>query len=97
MPLTQVETVLRRVARDRIEKGQLPHVVPPRMWGGKGAGRRCSLCDKPIGPDEMELEVEQHSAGKAEAALSFHVACHALWQLECAQDPSLVRTPRVTW
>ena len=86
--LTQLETELRRAARDRIEKGQLPDVVPPRMWGGKGAGRHCALCDKAIQGDEMELEVEQHCDRKAQS-LCFHVFCHSLWQLECAQDRRL--------
>ena len=43
MLLTQLETELRRVAHEKIEKGQLPHLVPKSMWGGKGAGQRCAL------------------------------------------------------
>ena len=84
MPLTKLEQELRRLARDRIEKGRLPRAVPARMWGGKGAGKSCALCDKPIGANESELEVEQSIDGAARP-LRFHVLCHSLWQLECAR------------
>ena len=87
--LTQrLETELRRLARERIEKGQLPRIAPARMWGGKGAGRRCALCDKTIEAEEPELEVEQRIDGRVQA-FPFHVFCHSLWRLECAQDHRL--------
>ena len=85
MPLTQLETELRRVARDRIEKGQLPRAAPRSILGGKGAGRPCALCDQSIRPEEMELEVEPQIDGKARA-LQFHVVCESIWQLECARN-----------
>ena len=85
MPLTQLEKQLRRLARDRIKKGQLPRTAPGRIWGGKGAGRSCALCDKPIGANESELEVEQNIDGTVRP-LRFHVACQLLWQLECARE-----------
>ena len=84
MLLTQLETELRRVAHEKIEKGQLPHLVPKSMWGGKGAGQRCALCDKAIEAEDFELAVEQRLGGKAQA-LHFHVFCHSLWKLECAR------------
>jgi hypothetical protein len=92
MPLTQLETELRLVARDRIEKGRLPRVVPSRMWGGKGAGRRCALCDKAIRREESELEVEEHLNGKVET-YRFHVLCQSLWQLECVRDDYVKKHP----
>jgi hypothetical protein len=91
MPLTQLETDLRQLARDRIAKGQLPSAVPERMWGGKGSGRSCSLCDKPIG--EMELEVEEHIDGKIQT-FHFHVLCQSLWQLECVHEYHLRTHPK---
>lgn len=81
----QLETELRRVARDRVAKGQLPRVVPLQMWGGKGTGRNCALCDKAIESEEMELEVERRIDGEI-APLRFHVACHSLWRIECGRD-----------
>lgn len=94
MPLTQRETKLRRVARERIAAGQLPRAVPLQMWGGKGIGRLCALCDQAIEPEEMELEVEQRIAEEL-APLRFHVVCHSLWQFECARDALNRSQPRV--
>lgn len=90
----QLETELRRVARDRIAKGQLPRVEPSQMWGGKSAGGYCALCDKSIEPDEMELEVEQRIDGEL-APLRFHVVCHSLWRLECGRSPPNISQGRV--
>jgi hypothetical protein len=80
----QFETELRRVARDRMASGQLPRVVPLQMWGGKGAGRLCALCDNAIERDEMELEVEGGIDGESVPS-RFHVACHSLWRFECGR------------
>src|SRR5579864_8772144 len=44
MPLTK----LKSLARKRIHKGQLPPVASSQMWGGKGEGARCAVCDKTI-------------------------------------------------
>ena len=90
----QLETELRRVARDRMAKGQLPRVVPLQMWGGKGAGRLCALCDKTIEPDEMELEVEQR-IDREIYPLRFHVACHSLWRFECGRGAMKTSQARV--
>ena len=84
MPLTQLETKLRRIARSRIATGQLPRVVPLQMLGGKGSGRLCALCDKPITSEEMELEVEPR-IDRERAPLCFHVACHSIWGLACTR------------
>jgi len=90
MPLTQLETELRLVARDRISKGQLPSAPPIRMWGGEGTGSPCSLCDKAI--EEAELEIEQRINGKVRT-YHFHVLCESLWQLECVRKPHLTNSP----
>jgi hypothetical protein len=82
MPLSRLEIELRLLARERIAQGQLPRTVPERIWGGKGTGRACALCDKPI--EEMELEVEEHIAGELQI-FHFHVLCQSLWQLECVR------------
>src|SRR5579871_1325401 len=81
MPLTK----LKSLARERIQKGQLPPVAPAKMLGGKGDGARCAVCDKTNSADEVELEVEQRLNG-SERSLHFHVLCHAAWQLACGED-----------
>lgn len=84
MPLTALESELRHLARDRIQQGRLPHVVPSRAWGGRGSDAPCSLCDKVIGKDDVEYEVES-VAGGTPVIHRFHFLCHAAWQFECAR------------
>jgi len=88
MPLTQFESALRPLARDRISKGRLPRKVRPPLWGGNGTGQLCALCDKTIPPSEVELEVEALVNGTLRT-LRFHVLCESAWQLECARDDYL--------
>jgi hypothetical protein len=88
MPLTQREAELRPIARQRIANGQLPHDAPSQMWGGPGTGQLCSICDKPIQPDELEYEIEQSLGGTLQT-FRFHVVCESVWQLECARDDYL--------
>ncbi len=83
MPLTELEAHLRPIARGRIEEGVLPCEGPHKMWGGKGSGTPCSLCDQPIAPNEVEYEVELSRA--AIRRLKFHIVCESIWQLECAR------------
>jgi hypothetical protein len=92
MPLTQLEAELRPIARERIAKGRLPHDPPKRMWGGRGTGQLCAVCDKPIQPDEVEFEVEQSLDGTVHT-FYFHILCQAVWQLECARDDHLRKHP----
>jgi hypothetical protein len=79
MPLRQLlESDLLRVARERIDAGQLPSTVPDRVWGSpKGNGQLCALCDKAVAPHQALLELDGQSA------VQFHVVCHAVWELEC--------------
>lgn len=79
--LKSLERELRPIARQRIAKGQLRREVSARPWGGYGTGRPCSLCDKPIQPDEIEYEIE--SIEVAAPTLRFHRVCHYAWRLEC--------------
>jgi hypothetical protein len=89
--LSRFEKELRPIARERIGKGQLPHEAPTRFWGGFGTGQPCSVCAKPIEPDEIEYEVKPSKA--ALQTLRFHRVCHYAWQLECDR---MKRRPRLT-
>jgi hypothetical protein len=79
MPLTQFsELDLVRVTRDRIDGGQLPRILPGRVWGSpSGAGEICSLCDRAILPCQSLLELD------GRPNIQFHVVCHAIWEREC--------------
>jgi hypothetical protein len=76
------EMSLQRVAHERIESGELPCDTSARMWGSHGSGAPCALCGRPIGPDEIEYEVETRVKGKADT-LQFHRLCHSIWHSAC--------------
>jgi len=81
---------LGRLAKQRIQAGELPCNPSRRMWGSRGTGAPCSLCGRPIRFEDVEYEVEapDYGAGQvggAERVLRFHLACHSVWQSECTR------------
>ena len=89
------EIYLQRAARECLATGRLPRMHSQCIWGGYGRGDVCSLCGEPIRSTEVEFEVpEPEDSGRhgdhypvvAGTALKFHITCHAVWQLECADD-----------
>jgi hypothetical protein len=87
MPLTALEAQLRAHIRALIESKELPCEVPARMWGGNGSGEICSVCGKPIGPEELEFEYAIETR-----TLRFHRLCHGLWQIECERAAALLKS-----
>ncbi len=80
------EDELGRLAKRRIEAGELPCYVVTHMWGSHGSGGCCALCHRPIGIEEIEYEVASDpEADQAAVTLCFHLGCHAIWQAECAR------------
>lgn len=78
------EDELGRLARRRIEAGELPCYAVTRIWGSHGSGSRCSLCDQPIRAEDIEYEISLDPVADEPASnLRFHLACHARWQAEC--------------
>jgi hypothetical protein len=86
--MTCSEHELGLLARQRIESGELPCYRVRHLWGSHGSGACCALCDQPIRTEEIEYEVASDPEA-VEAAqtqtLRFHMACHAIWQAECAR------------
>ena len=74
---------LRVRIRQLIEQGVLPVMVPKQIAGGYGAGQLCAGCDQPITSNQVVYEVTDERNGRP---LSFHLGCHVVWQLECAQQ-----------
>lgn len=68
-------------ARARIAAGELPRTAAARLYAGFGGNEPCAVCGQPISPQQTtyELEFIRGADGKP---LSFHLACHAAWQLE---------------
>jgi len=71
---------LRESARAHISDGRLPLMSAHPVIAGYGSGAACHLCGQPIEPHQVEYEVSNARDGRS---LSFHVTCHAAWQLEC--------------
>ena len=89
MPTTELEARLRPIARDRIVRQVLPRAVPNQIWGGRGSGKHCSLCDLPIAADQVEYEIEHPDAERGRRSWRFHIVCQSIWQLECARQQLL--------
>ncbi len=75
------EPELHELARARIEDGRLPCDAPETMWGGRGTGARCEVCEQPIGAGEIEYEVQL--LADRPLTCSLHFRCHAAWVAEC--------------
>ena len=76
---------LHRTARESLANGRLPRMNSQCIWGGYGKGDVCSLCGEPIRSSEVEFEVPEPEHGPR-SAFRFHITCHAVWQLECADE-----------
>lgn len=48
------------------------------MWGGRGTGLVCSLCDKPILDSEPEMELE-FEGKDVQSVVRFHLQCQSVW------------------
>lgn len=72
------EEALRARARQRIEQSLLPREKPARMWGGRGTGLACSLCDDPILESEPEMELEYPAPVPT---VRFHLHCQTIWDV----------------
>jgi hypothetical protein len=72
------DTALRLRIRQRIEDARLPVMIPERILACYGSGHLCIACDQPIQSTEVEYDCQGRQ-------LCFHLGCHVVWQLECAQ------------
>jgi len=70
---------LRTAVRARIASRHLPRGCEGRLFAGYGEGAACAVCDRPIGATEVQYEVEFPNGTR----MTFHLLCHAAWQLEC--------------
>jgi hypothetical protein len=77
------EDALRRLARDKLARRELPGVEPQRIWIDSGTGEACSLCGETVHDSELEYELEFGPGTTAAFTLfRFHVRCHTAWQIE---------------
>jgi hypothetical protein len=71
--------------RARIAAGVLPSASPAgrKVSAGRGSGRSCDGCERPIPATSVECELEHDGR-----TLRFHRACLVAWQEEPARGPS---------
>jgi hypothetical protein len=81
------EAILREKARAAVQAGKLPARRPDRTWGGPGVGAPGTICQLPVGRDEMEFEIQFAHDGSAAGLDKFHlhVRCFAAWEFERAR------------
>jgi hypothetical protein len=67
-----------------MRNGKIPSRQPDRTWGGPGVGAACSVCDLPIGKDQLEFEIQFVHDGKEPGLDKYHVhvRCFAAWEFE---------------
>jgi hypothetical protein len=78
------ELRLREQAKAAIQNGKIPARAPDRTWGGPGVGAPCSVCEKPITKQELELEIQFAGDGDLPGLDKYHVhiRCFAAWEFE---------------
>jgi hypothetical protein len=70
-------------ARERIKEGRLPLVLSKDLIAGDGgSGDMCCVCDQEILSAHVQYELIDP---RDSSQLTFHLACHAVWQLECVR------------
>ena len=97
------EQALREKAREAIRVGKIPITKPARIFGGPMVGgASCSVCDGPIGPREISLEIASYApAGEKSEPLQrlrvapearryhLHLRCLAAWEFERTKAPGV--------
>ena len=70
--------VLRRLIREKLADGRLPHNSIPRVWGSAGNGETCLACEIRIDTNQLVME----GIGAGMKAVQFHVRCFYYWDSE---------------
>jgi len=81
MTCAPIRSHLRTLARERIKRDVLPPSAHMETWGGHGNGEVCSLCDNPIGSEDIEYEMAGVVNG-THRIYRFHLECHTAWEVE---------------
>lgn len=80
--------MLEEKARKAIWSGKLPARRPDRAtWRGTGSGATCGVCDEPVTPNqlEMEIEVQRREPMPGLEGYSLHTKCFQAWEFECGE------------
>jgi hypothetical protein len=75
------EAERRRIAREKMDRVDLPRVNPQRVMVHTGTWERCALCGLAFTESETAYELQ---FTLRLVSFWFHVACYATWVDECA-------------
>jgi hypothetical protein len=76
------QALLSQLIADKVLRRELPADKPLKLGAGRGNGRPCDGCEKPITTTEIEHELDQPGG----LILRFHVACARFWQSATGND-----------
>ncbi|MDB6160674.1 MAG: hypothetical protein JWO04_4380 [Gammaproteobacteria bacterium] len=69
-------------AKERMQSGELPTYAPSSSYAGRGSTITCALCDAPILPTDVELELEFVAQGADRKVIRLHSRCESVWNEE---------------
>ena len=73
---------LLRLIRQKLQDGRLPRKSITSAESYPSDGESCHVCDALIAKDQLVKEVTLASGRGARGAISFHVVCFQLWDVE---------------
>jgi hypothetical protein len=78
------EASLRDLVKSQLSDGRLPRASPRRVYGGLGIGALCTICGRPVGTNENELQLQfiEGTDSPRIVMLHLHTRCYAAWELE---------------
>ena len=81
-------TALRVLIRQKLSDGRLPRNGIPRVWGSKGDGQQCLVCEASVTKTQFVMEGQLVRDGDEPASMSFHVLCFHMWDDERQRLPA---------
>jgi hypothetical protein len=78
------ERSLRRRARAKIDRAEIPNRSPIRLWGGPPGSVTCAICDRPLPHSELAVTVlfEPLTLDVRGEVYHLHLRCFAAWEFE---------------
>ena len=78
------ESSLRRKARAKIDRAEIPHRSPMRLWGGPPTSATCVICDRRLPRSELAVTLlfEPLTADVRGEVHHVHLRCLAAWEFE---------------
>jgi len=84
--------LLRKKARQAVERRRMPNREPDRLGGAVGVGRTCSVCERVVTTKETDLELFFTRDGKrGPTVYHVHAHCYSAWVATLRDGPDGTR------